>query len=116
LKKEPWDSSTEKAKTLLITDFGEPDEVRKMAESNRQAANRYEAEKALENIISNNGTVKRTAIELKSKSGLYAVLRRSSIKEYLDPLAKAKLYSIEAIDFGLDKKKEDAGTLTAINL
>jgi hypothetical protein len=37
------------------------------------------------------------------------------VKEYLDPLAAAKLYSIEAIDFDLDKNKEDAGTLTAIN-
>ena len=39
-----------------------------------------------------------------------------TIKEYLDLLAKAKLYSIEAIDFNLDKNKEDASTLTAINL
>ena len=186
LEREAWDSSTENAKTLTFADFGAVDEVRKMAEPIRQAVNRYEAEKALENIISNNGAVKRSAIELKNKSGFTAMLRRSSIgklvsgiqgkdiskealylavanidrlfenaiepwefelnplknndglkdrrifyaplkyegriipvkitvKEYLDPLAKAKLYSIEVIDFVLDKKKEDAGTLTAIN-
>ena len=54
MKREPWDSSTDKAKTLTLADFGAVDEVRKMAEPIRQAVNRYEAEKALENIISNN--------------------------------------------------------------
>ena len=39
-----------------------------------------------------------------------------TVKEFLDPKADAKLYSVEAIDFDLDKKKEDAGTLTAISL
>jgi len=186
-KKEPWDSSSEKAKTLKIEDFGTLDEVRRMAKPLRYAQNRIEARQALENIISNNGTIKRPAIELKSKSGISAFLRRSSIgklvsgiqekgmskevlwqaaanidklfenaiepwkfelnphknndgikerrvlytpmqygaqilpvkltiKEFLDPLVAAKLYSIEAINFVLEKNKEDAGTLTAINL
>ena len=158
-----------------------------MAKLGKLANNRMEAEMALEKIFSSNGTVKRSYIELKSKNGLYAMLRRSSIgklvssiqkkemekevfwqavanvdklyenaiepwrfelnphknndglkdrrilyapmkyadrfipvkftvKEFLDPLAKTKLYSVEVIDFDLDKKKEDAGTLTAINL
>ena len=39
-----------------------------------------------------------------------------TIKEYLDPLAANKLYSIEAIDFDLCRNKEDTGTLTAVNL
>jgi hypothetical protein len=186
VRKEPWGSSSEKAKALKIEDFGTLDEVREMAKPIRYAKSRLEAEKAIENIISNNNTVKRSAIELKNKNGFSAFLRRSSIgklvsgiqekgtpndalwqavanidklfinsiepwrfdlnpnknndglkdrrilyapmkyagrilpvkltvKEYLDPQAKAKLYSIEAIDFDLDKKKEDAGTLTAIN-
>jgi hypothetical protein len=185
-EKEPYDSSNEKAKTLKVEDFGSPEEVREMAKPIRQAKTRPEAEKALENIISSNGTMSQSAIELRSKSGLSAFLRRSSIgklvsvkqekemptealwqaaanidklytnaiepwrfelnpnknnnglrdrrilyapmdfadqiipvkltvKEYLDPLAAAKLYSIEAIDFDLGKKKEGAGTLTAIN-
>jgi len=187
VRKEPWDSSSEKAKTLKIEDFGTPDEVREMAKPIRYAKSRLEAEKAIESIISSNDTVKRSAIELKNKSGFSAFLRRSSIgklvsgiqekgipkealwqaaanidklfansiepwkfdlnpnknndglkdryilyapmeyakrilpvkltvKEYFDPRVKLKLYSIEAIDFDLDKKKEDAGTLTAINL
>jgi len=187
MRKEPWDSTSEKAKSLKIEDFGTPDEVRKMAKPIRYAKSRREAEKAIESIISSNDTVKRSAIELKNKSGFSAFLRRSSIgklvsgiqekgipkealwqaaanidklfansiepwkfdlnpnknndgikdrhilyapmeytkrilpvkltvKEYFDPQVKLKLYSIEAIDFDLDKKKEDAGTLTAINL
>jgi hypothetical protein len=170
-----WDSS-EKAKELKISDFGTSEEVRQMAKPIRQAKSRLEAEKALENIISNNGKVKRSAIELKSNSGISAVLRRSSIgklvsgiqekgipkealwqaaanidklftvsiepwefvlnpaknnvglknrrvlyapmeyaerilpvkftvKEYLDPQAAAKLYSIEVIDIDLDNAK-----------
>ena len=184
--KEPWNTTSQKAKTLKVEDFGTPEEVREMAKPLRTAASRYEAETALESIISGNGTEKRSFITLKSKNGLSAVLRRSSIgklvsgiqekglpkealwqaaanidklfsnaiepwrfeltpgknndglkdrrilyapmqfsekivpikitvKEYLDPLAAAKLYAIEAIDADLDKKKEDAGTLTAIN-
>ena len=105
MRKEPWDSSSEKAKELEISDFGTPEEVKQMAKPIRKVKNRLEAEKALENIITDNGTVKRSAIELKNNSGISAVLRRSSIKEYLDPQAAAKLYSIEVIDFDLDKTK-----------
>ena len=174
--KEPWGNSSEKAKELKLSDFGIPDEVREMAKPIRQAKSRLEAEKALENIISNNCTVRRSAVELKNKNGISAFLRRSSIgklvsgvqekgipkeafwqaaanidklfansiepwkfelnpnknneglkdrrilyapmeyfkqvlpvkltiKEFLDPLAAAKLYSIEVIDFNLDKTK-----------
>jgi len=78
-QKEPWDSSSEKAKTLKIEDFGTPEEVREMAKPIRYVKSRSEAENALENIISGNGAVKRSAIELKSKSGISAFLRRSSI-------------------------------------
>jgi len=79
VRKEPWYSSSEKARTLKIEDFGTPEEVRKMAKPIRYVKSRSEAENALENIISSNGTVKRSAIELKSKSGISAFLRRSSI-------------------------------------
>jgi hypothetical protein len=43
VKKEPWDSSTEKAKTLKIEDFGTPDEVLEMVKTIRAASNRREA-------------------------------------------------------------------------
>ena len=81
--KEPWGSSSEKAKTLKLEDFGTPEEVREMAKPIRYVKSRTEAENALENIISSNGTVKRSAIELKSKSGFSALLRRSSIGKLL---------------------------------
>jgi len=186
LKKLAWDSSTWIAKTLKIEDFGTLNEVLDMARPIREAKSRAEAVSALEAIISNNGAVKQSFVELKSKCGVSALLRRSSIgklvsgvqekgmpkealrqaaanidklfensiepwkfelnpnknndglknrrilyapmeyaksilpvkltvKEYFDPLAAMKLYSIETIDFDLNKKKEDAGTLTAIN-
>jgi hypothetical protein len=185
-KVEKWDSSNDKAKTLNIEDFGTPEEVKEMARPIRHAHTRQEAEKALEYIISDKGSVRRSAVELTSKSGLTAYLRRSSIgklvsgiqekempkevlwlaaanidklfknaiepwrfelnpnknndglrdrrilfapldyegqilpikmtvKEFLDPQVGAKIYAIEAIEHDLIKKKEDTGTLTAIN-
>ena len=176
MRKEPWDSSSEKAKELKISDFGTPEEVKEMAKPIRMAKCRPEAVIAFENIISGNGTEKRSAVGLKNKNGLTAWLRRSSIgkmvsgiqekgipketlwqavanidklfansiepwefalnpnknnvglknrrilyspmeyderilpvkltvKEYLDPRASAKLYSIEVINFDLDKEK-----------
>ena len=188
VKREIWNSSSEKAKYIKIEDYGTLNELIEMARPIREAKSRADAVRALEAIISNNGTEKCSFIELKSKCGVSALLRRSSIgklvsgiqekgipkealwqaaanidkifansiepwkfelnpnknndglkdrrilyapmeytkrilpvkltvKEYFDPLAAAKLYSIEAIDFDLiKKKKEDAGTLTAINL
>ena len=186
MKREPWHSSTEKAKNLTLDDFGGLDEVWEMAKPIREVKSRAEAEKALENIISSNSKVKRSAIELVNKSGFSAFLRRSSIgklvsgvqekgipkevlwqaaanidrlfahsiepwkfelnpnknndglkerhilyaplecakriipakitvKEFLDPNVSAKIYSVEVINFDLDKKKEDVGTLTAIS-
>jgi hypothetical protein len=171
--KELWDSSAEKVKTLMFADFGPKDVVLEMAKPIRTAHTRQEAMEALENIISDNGAVGRSAVELLSKSGLPAFLRRSSIgkfvsgvqgkempkdalwlaaantdklfgnaiepwrfelspaknndglkerhilfapmayegriilikftvKEYLDPLVKVKLYSIEAINYDLN--------------
>jgi len=64
VKKEPWDSSSEKAKTLKIDDFGTPDEVRKMAKPIRTASNRREATEILKEIIKHSPYT--------SKSGLTA--------------------------------------------
>jgi hypothetical protein len=173
--KEPWNSIDEKAKSLKIEDFGTYEDVQKMSKPLRMVRSRPEARKALENIITVNGTVKQSAIELKNKYGITAMLRRSSIgklvsgiqkgempeealwlaaanvdklfenaiepwlfelsqkknndgirerrilyspiefegriipvkitvKVYLDPLAEAKLYAVEAINIDLDKK------------
>ena len=50
-KKEPWDSSTEKAKELKISDFGTPGEVREMAKMPLNANSYTEARKILENLV-----------------------------------------------------------------
>ena len=50
LKKEPWDSSTEKAKSLSLEDFGAFDEVGEMAKPRRVAGNRQEAAIILKEI------------------------------------------------------------------
>ena len=86
--KEPWDSSTDKAQELSIEHWGTPEAVHEMAQPIRMASTRREAENALENIISANGTVKRTACELQSKSGLSACLRRSSIGKLVSGIQK----------------------------
>jgi hypothetical protein len=182
--REPWDSSTEKAKELKAEDWGTPEEIAEMAKPVRTANNRKEAEHALNDIITNNGQEKTTSRELKSGSGLSAYLRWSSrgkltsgaqvkgfeeqalyqavanidklfsnaiepwkfelnpnksndglkdrrilyapmeyknqiisvkitVKEYLNKGENAKIYSVDAIDFEIDKKNEDAGMLTA---
>jgi len=64
VEKEPWDSSSEKAKTLKIEDFGTPDEVREMAKLIRSASNRKEATEILKEIIKHSPYT--------SKSGLTA--------------------------------------------
>ena len=104
-----------------------------MAKPIRYAKSRLEAEKAIERIISRNNITKepwefdlnphKNNDGLKDRHILYAPMEyarrilpvKLTVKEYLDPQAKLKLYALEAIDFDLDKKKEDTGTLTAIN-
>jgi hypothetical protein len=49
LAKEPWDSSTEKAKTLKIGDFGVPERVEEMAKPVRFAGDRGTAVGILKN-------------------------------------------------------------------
>ena len=51
MRKEPWDSSSEKAKTLKIEDFGKPEKVREMAKPIRTAQNRYEVAIILKEIV-----------------------------------------------------------------
>jgi hypothetical protein len=70
VKKEPWDSSSEKAKTLKIEDFGTSEEVREMAKPIRSAQNRYEATIILREIA-NKGP-------LTNKNGLTVTLSSDS--------------------------------------
>jgi hypothetical protein len=60
--KEPWDTSSEKAKTLTIKDFGTPDEVVEMAKPVRNAATRLEAVKILKAMVKNGPLVSRSGI------------------------------------------------------
>ena len=70
MKKEPWDSSSEKAKTLKIEDFGTPEEVREMAKPIRTAKNRYEAAIILKEITDKG--------PLTNKNGLVVTLSSDS--------------------------------------
>jgi hypothetical protein len=47
MEKDPYDSSTEKAKLLKIEDFGTPDEVKEMASPIRSAHNRANCHRTL---------------------------------------------------------------------
>ena len=71
MKKEPWNSSSEKAKSLTIDDFGLPADVLKMAKMPRTANSRAEAVKILKQIAGDGN--------LTSKSGLVASLSGKSI-------------------------------------
>jgi len=73
VEKEPWDSSSEKAKTLEIDDFGTLGEVREMARMPRIAQNRKEAVEIL-NQIARSG-------KMVSKEGLIVTLSGKSIDE-----------------------------------
>ena len=48
--KEPWDSSSEKGRTLKTEDFGTLEEVTEIARPIRTAGNRYEAAAILKEI------------------------------------------------------------------
>jgi hypothetical protein len=87
VKKEPWDSSTEKAKTLKIEDFGTPDEVREMARMPLSAASFMEARNILTSLVDK---------PIANKSGLYATISKKSIKEILSGEAAGKSFNLKA--------------------
>jgi hypothetical protein len=79
VEKEPYDSSTEKAKLLKIEDFGTPDEVKEMAKPIRSAHNRQEAASILRQIAEKG--------PLTSKNGLIAVLPKRNIPKLVSDVA-----------------------------
>ena len=87
VRKEPWDSSSEKVKTLKIEDFGKPEEVREMAKMPLIANSFAEARKILEGIVDK---------RLTSKSGLSATISRKSIKEILSGEVAGRSFDIKA--------------------
>ena len=83
MKKEPWDSSAEKAKNLKISDFGTPDEVRETAKMPLTATSFSEARNILTSLVDK---------PMPGKSGFYATISKKSIKEILSGEA-AGVYS-----------------------
>jgi hypothetical protein len=86
--KEPWNSSTEKAKTLTIKDFGSLEEVREMAKPIRSAHNREEATNILRQIAGKGA--------LQSKNGIQAVLPMRNISKIVSDVAILQSVSREA--------------------
>jgi hypothetical protein len=95
LPKEPWSSSTEKAKNLNLAMFGSPEEVRQMSEPIRTAHTFSEVRKILTDMINRPMT---------SRNNLTAVLSNNSIK---------KILSGPAVE---DSVNRDAHLLAAANL
>jgi len=87
VRKEPWDSSTEKAKTLKIEDFGTPEEVREMAKPVRTAGNRQEAARILKEIADQG--------PLMNKYGLIVTLSSDS---------RGKIVSSKALNTSYEQK------------
>jgi hypothetical protein len=120
IKKEPWDSSTEKARILKLEDFGNPETIEENIKPCRTAKNRFEAAQILKNIISNSPI-------LTNKSGTKARINlntigkmvsseavRSSINQEAHYLAVANLdkifmNSIEPWKFELNPNKNNQG-------
>ena len=89
VRKETWDSSTEKARCLKIKDFGAADEVYEMAKPVRTAGNRPEAERILREIIKMNPV-------LTSKSGAKARIASQSIGKLVSSEAERTSFNKEA--------------------
>ena len=83
--KEPWDSSSEKAKTLKIEDFGTLEEVREMAKPIRTAQNRYAATQILKEIVAKG--------PLTNKKGLTVTLSSDSRGKIVSSKALNTSYS-----------------------
>ena len=77
--REPWDTSSEKAKELKMSDFGPLDEVRKMAKMPRTAQTKEETITILKKIAA--------AGNLTSKSGIVASLTGRSIGKIMSESA-----------------------------
>jgi len=74
MRKEPWDSSDDLARTLQSVNFGLPDQVRVMAHMERQPKTYSQAREILSSLVDH---------QMVSRSGLYATISRKSIKKIL---------------------------------
>ena len=87
LEKEHWDSSSEKAKELKISDFGTQEEVIEKARMERFPQNYTEARKILSSFIVN---------PLKNISGLTATLSKNSIEKILSDAGEGSAKNLKA--------------------
>jgi hypothetical protein len=74
MKKEPWNSSDDFARTLQLADFGFPDQVRIMANMDIQPKTYSQAREILSSLVDH---------PMVSRSGLYATISRKSIEKIL---------------------------------
>jgi hypothetical protein len=88
LKKEPWDSSTEKAKTLTLDNFGVTNEISETAKPKRTAANRREATIILKEIVKKG--------VLTNKTGVKARLSGKAVGKIVSNQAINTSFSLEA--------------------
>jgi len=87
VKKEPWDSSDDLARTLKAEDFGPVDLVRDIAYMPRQPESYAHAREILTSLIGH---------PLVSSSGLQATLSKNSIEEILSGTSKDASYNLKA--------------------
>jgi len=85
--REPWYSSTDKAKELKAEDWGTPEEIAEMAKMKRIAASYGEARKIMESMVNK---------PLRSKSGLLASISKKSIDKILSGDAVKESVDIKA--------------------
>jgi hypothetical protein len=87
VRKEPWDSSNDLARTLQMADFGFPDQVRVMAHMDRQPKTYDQAREVLFSLV---------GYTMVSRSGLHAILSKNSIEEILSGTSKNASYDLKA--------------------
>jgi hypothetical protein len=119
LRKEPWDSSTEKAKTLTLDDFGVASEVSEAAKPKRSAKNRRGAVIILREIVKKGVLTNKTGVKARiSGKAVGKIVSNQAINTSFSPevhyLAAANLdylfiNSIEPWNFELNPSKNNDG-------
>jgi hypothetical protein len=119
LKKEPWDSSTEKTKTLLLDNFGVASEVLEAAKPKRSAKNRREAVRIRREMSKKGVLTNKTGVKARiSGKAVGKIVSNQAINTPFSPevhyLAAANLdylfiNSLGLCDFELNPSKNNDG-------
>jgi hypothetical protein len=117
--KEPWDSSTERAKTLIMGDFGTPKETAERAKPARNASTRREAVEILKDLVKNSPLVSRSGLPARlSTKGIGKIVSNQAVNTSFSPEAHYlaavnidRLYAnaIEPWQFELNPAKNNDG-------